>query len=94
MDVEVINHWKKKIIQWDKNRYEKTGLLGSKSIHHRLMLGANILKINETICMNEAFPKTIELVKALGYKVKSTDISEFVKAEAGLTCMSVPFTQV
>jgi len=56
--------------------------------------GANILKINETICMNEAFPKTIELVKSLGYNVKSTDITEFVKAEAGLTCMSVPFLQI
>ena len=53
--------------------------------------GANILKINETICMNASFPKTIELVKSLGYSVKSTDITEFVKAEAGLTCMSVPF---
>ena len=53
--------------------------------------GANILKINETICMNKAFPKTIDLVKSLGYRVKSTDITEFVKAEAGLTCMSVPF---
>lgn len=53
--------------------------------------GANILKINETICMNEAFPKTIEMVKSLGYTVKTTDITEFVKAEAGLTCMCVPF---
>ncbi|WP_024955774.1 dimethylarginine dimethylaminohydrolase family protein [Sulfurospirillum arcachonense] len=53
--------------------------------------GANILKINESICMNEAFPKTIEIVKSLGYTVKITDITEFVKAEAGLTCMSVPF---
>jgi len=53
--------------------------------------GANILKINETICMNQAFPETIELVESLGYDVKSTDITEFVKAEAGLTCMSVPF---
>lgn len=53
--------------------------------------GANIMKINEYICMNEAFPKSIELVKALGYKVKTTDISEFVKAEAGLTCMSVRY---
>lgn len=52
---------------------------------------ANILKINDTICMNKAFPKTIEIVKSLGYNVKSTDISEFVKAEAGLTCMSVLF---
>ncbi len=56
--------------------------------------GANILKINETICMNEAFPKTMELVKSLGYSVKSTDITEFVKAEAGLTCMSVPFLEI
>jgi len=54
--------------------------------------GANILKINETICMNKAFPKTIKLVESLGYSVKSTDITEFVKAEAGLTCMSVPFS--
>ncbi len=41
--------------------------------------------------MNKAFPKTIELVESLGYTVKATDITEFVKAEAGLTCMSVPF---
>jgi dimethylargininase len=53
--------------------------------------GANVLKIDDTLCMNEAFPKSIELVKSLGYKVDSCNISEFVKAEAGLTCMSVPF---
>lgn len=53
--------------------------------------GANVLSIHETICMNQAFPATIGLVHSLGYKVRSTDISEFVKAEAGLTCMSVPF---
>jgi len=53
--------------------------------------GANVLKIGDILCMNEAFPKSIALVKSLGYKVDSSDISEFVKAEAGLTCMSVPF---
>jgi len=53
--------------------------------------GANVLPLHNTICMNAAFPKTIELVKALGYKVVSTDITQFTKAEAGLTCMSVPF---
>lgn len=52
---------------------------------------ANIMKINKFICMNEVFPKTIELVKSLGFKVKTTNISEFVKAEAGLTCMSVRY---
>ena len=39
--------------------------------------------------MNEAFPRTLSLVKNLGYTVESVNISEFVKAEAGLTCMSV-----
>lgn len=55
--------------------------------------GANVLPVRETICMNAAFPDTIKLVRSLGYKVAETDITEFVKAEAGLTCMSVPFYQ-
>jgi dimethylargininase len=55
--------------------------------------GANVLPIKDTICMNAAFPQTIEMVKSLGYTVAETDITEFVKAEAGLTCMSVPFYQ-
>ena len=54
---------------------------------------ANVLPISDIICMNGAFPETKELVVALGYNVVSTDITEFVKAEAGLTCMSVPFYQ-
>ena len=51
--------------------------------------GANVLRIGEVVCMNEAFPKTLSIVKHLGYPVQSVNISEFVKAEAGLTCMSV-----
>ena len=54
--------------------------------------GANVLKIGEILCMNEAFPESISLVKSLGCKVETVNISEFVKAEAGLTCMSVLFT--
>lgn len=55
--------------------------------------GANILPVNNHICMNEAFPRTLDLVSSLGYNTIATDISEFVKAEAGLTCMSIPFKQ-
>lgn len=59
--------------------------------------GGNVLRLpcdgGDKLCMNEAFPKTIDLVEALGYEPLATDISEFVKAEAGLTCMSVPFRQ-
>ncbi|WP_263832121.1 dimethylarginine dimethylaminohydrolase family protein [Sulfurospirillum oryzae] len=53
--------------------------------------GVNVLKIGNILCMNEAFPKSIALVKSLGYRVETVNISEFVKAEAGLTCMSVLF---
>lgn len=53
--------------------------------------GANVLPINSTLCMNAAFPLTADLVRSRGYSVVTTDITEFVKAEAGLTCMSVPF---
>jgi dimethylargininase len=53
--------------------------------------GANVLPLNGHICMNGSFPKTMELVATLGYSVASVDISEFVKAEAGLTCMCIPF---
>jgi len=53
--------------------------------------GANVLPIHDTICMNSAFPRTMEMVRSLGYQIRATDITEFVKAEAGLTCMSIPF---
>ncbi len=60
--------------------------------------GANVLRLSgngcDTLCMNEAFPQTIDLVGSGGYSLVTTDISEFVKAEAGLTCMSVPFLAV
>jgi dimethylargininase len=52
---------------------------------------ANILKINDTICLHKGFSKTIEKIEKIGYKTKTTDISEFLKAEAGLTCLSLIF---
>ena len=53
--------------------------------------GANVLPIFDSICMNSAAPETIDLVRSMDYEVAAIDISEFTKAEAGLTCMSVPF---
>ena len=37
------------------------------------------------------FPRTIERVAALGYAVRPLDVSEFLKAEAALTCKSLLF---
>jgi len=50
---------------------------------------ANILRVGNTVCMHAGFTETRERLETHGYKVVSTDISEFQKAEAGLTCMSI-----
>jgi dimethylargininase len=52
---------------------------------------ADVLSINGRVCMSAAFPQTAELVRGLGFDVKSIDLSEFAKAEGGVTCMSLVF---
>lgn len=52
---------------------------------------ANTLRIGDTLLMQAGFPRTIDQVESLGYCVEAIDISEFAKAEAGLTCLSLIF---
>ena len=54
-------------------------------------MAANVLLIDGTVCMHSGFGKTIEILQRRGLDVRTTDISEFLKAEAGLTCMSLIF---
>jgi dimethylargininase len=37
------------------------------------------------------FPRTLDRLDGRGYRVVPMDVSEFLKAEAGLTCKSVLF---
>ncbi len=53
--------------------------------------GANALPIGKSILMSASMPLTIERVQNHGFEVLPIDISEFAKAEAGLTCMSLIF---
>ena len=57
---------------------------------------ANVLPVGNTLIANEAFPRTLERVHTHAslarQRVIPVDISEFGKAEAGLTCMSLVFT--
>jgi dimethylargininase len=50
---------------------------------------ANILAIDGTVLVATAFPRTADLIERLGWKVRPLDISELMKAEAGLTCSSI-----
>jgi len=53
--------------------------------------GANALRIGETVVMPTAFPRTIDLLEASGFRVRVIDNSEMLKAEAGVTCSSLLF---
>jgi dimethylargininase len=55
--------------------------------------GANVLRLPAAVAMSAAYPRTIDLVRALGYSTVTLDVSELHKAESGLTCMSLIFDE-
>jgi dimethylargininase len=48
--------------------------------------------IGETVILPSAFRQTIALLERRGLKVLAVDVSEFQKAEGGVTCKSILFT--
>lgn len=52
---------------------------------------ANVLRVGEKLIVNAAYPKTAEKIQKAGFRFDVVDISEFSKAEAGLTCLSLIF---
>ena len=50
---------------------------------------ANVLTVGDTVLVPASFPETAELLQQLRWKVRTLDISELMKAEAGLTCSSI-----
>src|SRR5258708_7126987 len=53
--------------------------------------GANLLTIGDTALVQACFPGTARTVERLGWKIRTLDISELMKAEAALTCSSIIF---
>ena len=51
--------------------------------------GANVLSIRDTVCAAAEHPRTAELLSASGYRVRTIPLSEFAKAEGGVTCLSL-----
>lgn len=50
---------------------------------------ANVALANGRVLMGSAHPRTLDLVKGLGFDVDSVDLSEFAKAEGCVTCLSI-----
>jgi len=52
---------------------------------------ANVLRAGSELWAHAGFPRTIERLDERGFRVTPIDISEFLKAEAALTCKSILF---
>lgn len=52
---------------------------------------ANVLALGGSVVIPATFPKTAEILSQAGYKVRTVDVSELMKAEAGVTCSSLIF---
>jgi dimethylargininase len=51
--------------------------------------GANVLLLENHVCLAAAHPQTAEVIRKRGLQTCAVDISEFAKAEGGVTCLSV-----
>jgi dimethylargininase len=52
---------------------------------------ANVLAVAGRVLAHQGFPRTLERLDARGYAVHPVDVSEFLKAEAGVTCKSIVY---
>ena len=50
---------------------------------------ADVLELGGVVLMPEGFPKRGRRLEQAGFAVRSVDVSELQKAEAGVTCMSI-----
>jgi len=54
---------------------------------------ANVLRVGGAVLMHAGFPRTAEALSKRGLDVRPIDVSEFLKAEAGVTCKSLLFAR-
>ena len=52
---------------------------------------ANALLIDDVVIIPDSFPQTRAMLEERGFSVQTVDVSEFQKAEGGVTCKSLIF---
>ena len=52
---------------------------------------ANVALVNGTVCLAAGHRRTAEMIRQRGFQVRTTELSEFAKAEGGVTCLSILF---
>ncbi len=53
---------------------------------------ANAIRFNDTVFMDESFPKTADLLCGHGYKVEPLSVAQAAKVDGGLSCMSLRYS--
>jgi dimethylargininase len=53
---------------------------------------ANVALVGDTVCAAAGHPHTADLLGGLGFRVETTNLSEFAKADGCATCLSLLFT--
>jgi dimethylargininase len=53
--------------------------------------GSNVLSVGGSVIVPANFPRTAEIIEREGLRVRPLDVSELMKAEAGVTCCSLLF---
>ncbi|HWS52883.1 MAG TPA: arginine deiminase family protein [Pyrinomonadaceae bacterium] len=61
------------------------------AVHPAEPWAANTARVGESLLVGASFPRTAEALARRGLDVRPVDVSEFAKAEGGLTCMSLIF---
>jgi dimethylargininase len=51
--------------------------------------GANLLPLDDHVLVSAAAPRTAARLSRIGVEVQTLEISEFEKAEGGMTCLSL-----
>ena len=54
---------------------------------------ADTLSIGSRVCVAAEHGQTAELIRKRGFEVVTIDLSEFAKAEGGITCLSLLLTE-
>jgi dimethylargininase len=67
------------------------GRFDAVDVDPREPLAANVLAIGKAVVVAEGFPRTADRLRARGLDVHPVDVSEFQKAEGGVTCKSLVF---
>ena len=50
---------------------------------------ANLAHVGSSVCMAANHIRTADMIRDLGLDVQTVDLSEFAKAEGGVTCLSL-----